>query len=121
MRRAGALDVWLACYALVYGVWLLLPMSSFGTTPAFAGLRQIASEEIWGAVIALSGLLKLAAIWRGGTRPRELALGWLMLLWAFLAWSAVLSNLGSTAVPTYALAALGSGFCYVRLSRAHEQ
>lgn len=118
MRRYGALDIWLALYATVYGAWILLPMvDTFGTTAAFAGLRSLAPEWAWGAVICASGLFKLYSLWRGLPFLRRVALFWLFLLWSFLGWSVTLANVGSTAVPTYALVCLGYLYCYWRIGK----
>lgn len=116
-RRVSALDVWLALYALVYGLWLLLPIDTFGSAPVFAGLKQIAPEPVWGLIIAGSGAAKMAALRWGNTLARRAILFWLFILWMFLAASVALANAGSTAVPTYVLMAGGAGYCYVRMGR----
>lgn len=119
--RGKSLDVWLALYTLVYGVWLMLPLDTCASTLALSGLCRYAPEWIWGGIVAALGVLKLVVLARNGTAiQRKRVLQVMGIVWLFLGANAFLANPASTAGPTYVLAFCGLAYCYLRVSQSEQ-
>jgi hypothetical protein len=106
----------IALSALSWGVWLLLPFDTFGSSATFRVLPMIAPEWAWGAVFVTVSLLLLFGILRCSRAIRRHALLFLSLLW-LATWSAlVISNWRSTAATNYIWWAILSAYSYMRVA-----
>lgn len=81
--RAG--ERWLALTAVAWGVWLLLPLNTFGAGLANTLLAQLATEELWGLLGVTWGALAYGASCGRWPRLRVLMHVVLTILWIFLA------------------------------------
>lgn len=111
------LEAMTAVEAILWGGWLVLPFSTFSSSPAFAYLDRWAPEAAWGCAALALGALQLVAIWlslrNGEPLPRlRWPMAWLMVvLWSLTDGAFWVSSLPSTATVTYlvfSLAALWS-------------
>lgn len=99
---------------LVIGSQLLLPLETFSTSVAFRDL-SILPEWLWGSLLAIIGILHLAAL-RDGYRPwRRVASAVGCVLWFALGTTFLHATPGSLGAWVFILAALGQAWCYVRL------
>ncbi len=65
---------------VIMGIWLLLPLESFGSSPSFSTLA-VFPEWAWGAFLLVVGLLHLSAL-HDGRRPwRSWASGVGFVVW----------------------------------------
>jgi hypothetical protein len=115
------LDWWLAAFAIVWGLNLLLPGSSMNS-PAYSHLLRWAPENIWGIMTFLAGTAHVVALIVNGGR------GWTPYMRAFINYLAVViystiavgfyaENAITTAVPAYFMIAIGHTFCAVAAVR----
>lgn len=102
--------LWLALGSTLWGVFVA---SNFGTTTA---LPYDFPDNILGLVMGVLGLLMLLAIGFDLHRTYSFASFGLMLMWAFVAWSAAtLSSGHSSAWIVYAWTTLAIAWVWVRL------
>lgn len=102
------------------GILLLFPTFSLSTSPAFAGLLQITSNEhVWAAMFFAWGVGTFAAWACAGLSCRR----WMMLVstvvWGFLFWSTIFVASAPTLI-TALMAATGAGsvLAFKRMQRA---
>jgi len=115
-----SVELFSAIEAVVLGVLLLLPPSTFRSSPSYDGMARLMPETGWGVLLLVIGLVQLAGLPRrqDGTEAvrwrRSLAMT-SGAVYAFMAAGFVLANPLSTAVVTYTLLALSQFWAYVRL------
>lgn len=114
-HQTWALEYFLAYQSLVWGLWLLLPFSSFGVVPNAFTVLGLIPEPAWGLIFAGHGCAYLAALWRG--RIDLCQRGALVTVWL---WSTVLVSLLltiplATSTPVYGSYMLAGAFVYLRL------
>lgn len=103
-------------YALLYGLWYLGP-ASLATSPAYAIVERVLTDQQFGLLAIVLGLLPLAGVLLPNASLRR----WGPLLGAFFwAFIVILGGLGSDwhagGLPHFALAALTNGWLYLRRS-----
>lgn len=107
---------WAALLMLAWGGWLERPIDSFGAAPSFAFMRQMASEEDWGAFLIALAAVRLAALLLNGTfratrrwspMVRSAAAGLSAAVWAFIATLTWGADAGSPITPLVAMIAAG--------------
>lgn len=88
-RRRGAVwAVHILSAALLlgpWGVWLMLPINTFGTGLAYHTMAAIASESVWGAGFSLIGMLLYAGSVLGHRHVQVFAAGAATLAFALIA------------------------------------
>lgn len=105
----------LGVLSLLWGVVLLWPTNTYGTTPSFNLLAHTIPEDALGAAFALVGLCKIASSLWGSLRVRGFfaALGFGM--WLFVALSIFASVAFSTGWVVYSFVAWLSGYNFWQL------
>lgn len=58
-------SILLGALTAMWGIWLLMPWSVFGTAPLFSKLERFAPEDAWGAWATACGTLVIFAVWKG--------------------------------------------------------
>lgn len=71
----------LGLMSLTMGLWLILPASTFASSPTYDVLASTAPEWVWGALMLIPGSLKVY-----GTFARKWAVAKTGCWWGFLAW-----------------------------------
>lgn len=121
LKRYG-LEIVLAGLALGFGVWLLLPFDTFGTSATFGTLAELATEAVWGLAMATLGALWYFGILVKWKMLRQLTAGLCMVAWAFISMAFWDSNLSSTASITYPIFSLACMIAYAIIGlNGHER
>lgn len=114
-RQTWALEYFLAYQSLVWGLWLLLPFSSFGQIPDAFTVLGLIPEWAWGALFAGHGIAYLVVLPRGRPdlcRRAALILGW---LWLTVLVSLLLTIPLATSTPVYGLYVVACAWVFARL------
>lgn len=112
-RRSFLLEVYLAVQAVVFGLWLLMPWSTFSTVShAYRVLDAMLPEWVWGSLFAVQGFTHLWALDRGRFRWRRGMVLVMLFLWLTVAMAFLMTVPLSTATPMYLLPILGSLWAY---------
>jgi len=99
---------------IVLGSQLILPLETFGNSPAFRDL-SFWPEWLWGALLVLFGFGHMVAL-RNGHRPwRRWASGVGFLIWFSLGVTFLHATPNSLGAWVFLLAALGQAWAFVRL------
>lgn len=98
--------------AAFWGLTLLLPGSSFGTTKTFAIMAEIAPEEVWGLFPFI--LIIFYFSFRQKLFVRKITLISLTMFWLLVAGSTFIANPLSTATASYVGFALLTAISYLR-------
>jgi hypothetical protein len=112
------LEIALGCLTLGWGLWLLCPWQppSFAVGAAFRDLRATGvPEEVWGAVAATLGVLRLRAVaydWRLARSLFSLAATG---FWGTVTASIVHNTFTGTGTPFYGVVTLACFVVFVRL------
>lgn len=110
----------LGAFALVHGLWLMLPADTFGTAAGYAAMARVGPEWVWGAVLAALGMVQMIARgrWRAGARmwPALLA----AVLWGTITLEVARGNPASMGIPTYAMATAGALWLALRLGARED-
>jgi hypothetical protein len=87
----------------LWGLFLLLPFSTFATAASFSVMQRYAPEWLWGALIFGIGYnLKFAALSKKTKRIRDALFG-TSVIWIFITFMLVLGNPFGTGVIVYPL------------------
>lgn len=114
------LEVYLASQALLLGLWLLAPWSTFSALPgAYGRLGAMLPEPAWGAIlfghgVAHFGVLLNALVNRQVDPCRWAALG-LILIWGVVLGGFVASNPFTAATPIFGLSIVAAAWVYYHL------
>lgn len=57
--KTARIEFILGFFAVSFGFWLLLPPTTFAASHIYTAMAQVASEEVWGIVFFLIGLLQM--------------------------------------------------------------
>ena len=117
MQHRRVTETILASSALSWGIWLLLPFNTYGSSVTFSVLADIAPEWVVGSAMFLAGLL----LFVGGVRQSYCLRRWslvaIALMWAILWMAFLLGNWRSTATVTYIWWFVLSVYSYLRVGR----
>lgn len=106
--RAGIIGRVTAGFCTTYGCWLLLPWTTYGSSPTFTILARVFPEPMMGALFLLAGLGGGLALMRGSLRIWRhylLTQGGLLVFYALvLGWG----NLASGAFNIYGWLGVGA-------------
>ena len=109
------LEVYLAGTTAVFGVWLMMPFESMGST-AFELIRHAAPEWLWGLVFMFNGLSHMMALAINGRRWWSPFMRWFAALTSALVYAGfcagfVFQQWSTTAVPIYSSLSVGCFIC----------
>lgn len=111
------LELFLAGYTLIFGLWLSLPFGSMDT-PSFRLIVERVSESQWGALFFFNGLSHALALLVNGHRWWSPLIRWFaamvsMMVYGTMAYLFWLVDPHTTAVANYGLLSLGAGLCLI--------
>jgi hypothetical protein len=117
-RPSHTLVALLAILSLALGAWMLAPgdTAGFAAGPAYAAMRYVGPEELWGALFALAGLAGALSLRSRRTHWRALGALAMLPLWAFVAISFGMYSL-TTMIPIYAVLALACAYASIQIGR----
>jgi len=88
---------------------------TFGSSPSYALMAMRAPAWVWGAVLTVAAILKLAVLFYSKRYSVKIAANAVMfLIWSFVWVSFLLANPASTATVNYFFFALASLWCVFR-------
>lgn len=102
--------------ALGWGIVLLMPWSTFSTSPSFNAMAY-APEWLWGFLLLWIGLTQLGALLLDHRRPRRWSALGATFIWVFLSVGFFVSNPYGTGVVVYPALAASAGWAYLRIGR----
>lgn len=108
----------LGFFAFAWGLWLLMPWASFGSSITFSIMESLASEEVWGLVTFTLGVAQIiGSQMKNSVRWR--AFLWLgaFFNWFFIFWVFAVANFHSTATPVYFTMSMFSLLVYTSLHK----
>lgn len=101
--------------ALLWGVWLLIPIWDTFRLFSYTNFILIAPENTWGLVCASVGLLTVIASTTTWINLRKIMALIQIALWVFVAITFASVVPGNTEVPVYIMLSVASFWVYVRL------
>jgi hypothetical protein len=112
----GALtEFFLGIISLVWGLWVLSPWwNAFDGQVAFAVMQQIAPEWVWGCVMTIVGVLKVATILSEQPKAKQYVFLVSLFVWSCVAISFVASSPFAVGSPIYILFVFANAFCIWR-------
>ena len=110
------LETVVAVQSLLWGGWLLIPQSTFATSPAYAILAKVASEGVWGACVMVVGMAQFVAVHVNIHKWRKYVSYVSLSLWLFVDVAFWLSQSWSTASATYLVFVLMGMWSLISLS-----
>lgn len=114
-------ELLLGVLALNWGLLILAPFDTFGSTPSFRVMASAAPEPVWGSALFIAGVLHICGLARNHRHTRQAAAFFTFLCWMVIAISFGLANPQGTAMAVYPTLALLSAWAYVRLAREGVQ
>jgi hypothetical protein len=91
----------------VWGLWLISPLwATFDSTPTYRIMSAFAGEEVWGVVLAATGIVGLASTIGGMMRVSQNLMLMSAVLWFTISGTFMASNFFSTASVVYPTLAL---------------
>lgn len=117
-----SMELFSAVELMVLGMFLLLPINTFGTSSVYDFIFRIAPEETWGIVMLAVGFMQIYGLNtppKGIRRTTSIIAACIYGLWAG---GLIISNWASTATVTYSLLTLSMIWANVnRTARAHAK
>jgi hypothetical protein len=110
--ETAALELWAAVDSLLLGLFLMLPVRTFESSPTFTFMGEVAPEETWGVVMVAAGCLQIAGLNGVNHRLREIMALALAIIWAIWAIGLISSNAASTGTITYPMLTLAMMWSY---------
>lgn len=104
-----------ALAALGWGIILLAPADTFGSSVSFHALSLLISEPMTGAIMLIVGLTGLTALFANWHYVRRHMTFIMFVVWFFLTWLFWISNFWTTGTAIYPLLAAAAGWAYLRL------
>lgn len=102
--------------AILWGVWLILPIGVFSTGPAFGALAKLAPEYVYGIVLTFIGLVSLLNFrHRFASDYHARPSFYLFVFWLFVATLLAISNWKTTGTIVYSLIAISNGLVYLKI------
>lgn len=107
--------------AVCWGLWLLLPMDTFGSlAPAYRTLAQLAPETVWGAWMFGLGVAVCWGITFGSLRLRRRLQFVHFLSWALISGAFLVAN-PAAAATQHLVTAVVCGWVYLRIGRYRKR
>lgn len=101
-----------------WGFQLLLPWSTFSTSPGYMAMSLIAPEPVWGGVLIWVGFTQIGSYLLQHWRVRLASTLGAAMIWAFLAVLFVISNPYGTSIVMYPGVAIFTGWTFLRVFMA---
>lgn len=101
----------------VWGVWLLLPFNTFGSSPTYRPMAAVGPEHVWALVMLLVALIQSWAVVVEDRRLRFVGALLSAAAHAFIAAMFGLGNPPGIGMPTYVILALANLWVIRGLSR----
>ena len=98
-----------------WGLWLLMPWTTFGSSPSFRAMASTAPEWLWGIVILIAGGLQLAGLGRDHFKMRRAGALAMAAVWVFVSTMIGIASPTSTGVIVYPWLAMASFWSYWRI------
>ena len=107
---------WLGATCFLWGVFLILPLDTFGTTHAWDAVREVGLEE-WqmGALVALVGLWKMISVVSGRYSWRRVAAMSSALTWGCIGTILIRANAAGTGTVIYPMLVVATGLDFIWL------
>lgn len=119
--ETAALELYAAVDALLLGMFLIAPFETFGSSPTFAFVNRVASEQTWGGILLAVGVAQIAGLNGVNHRLREVMAVASAIIWAIWGVGLMRSNAASTATITYPMLTLAMMWAYIcSIARRHE-
>lgn len=99
---------------VVIGAWLLLPMQTFSSAPAF-GTISVIPENLWGLFLVVIGIGHLAALRNGHPAWRRYAAFVGCFIWSAIGLTFLAANPVGIGSLLFLGAGIAQGWCYSRL------
>lgn len=99
-----------------WGLIVLLPVATFGTSHTYDAMASLAPEWAWGLAVLLVGILQLLTLlldWHSWRRHTAFLA---FCAWLFMSVMFIRANAASTATAIYPTMALAAAWAYWRLS-----
>lgn len=106
-----------ALAAVLFGMWLLIPNDTFGTSPTYMVMAMIASDEVWGLAFLLSGIAAIFSIVYSSVYVQRWFAILILALWTFISASFFVSNPYATGGITYFIRAVSTFWVVFRIWR----
>ncbi len=91
---------------IIWGAIFLMPQSTFSLAISYKYMSQIASENTWGIVLLITGILHTLALFMHKLHFRLIMQSLSVGIWLFIAMTLALSNPLGTGMYTYGLSAI---------------
>lgn len=104
-----------ATFKIVWGIWLMLPFSTFKDLAVYDALAKVAPESAWGFIVMTLGILHLMAISSGSIFWRRALILIACMFWIFIAMAFSISRIGSALIPLTIVIAFFMAVNYLRL------
>lgn len=114
-KQAQVSEMLVSGVMFFWGMWLLNPYWETFALSVFAGFPQFGSEEIWGAVYGVVGLLGILASMTKVYKLRKTVVFIQIMMWAFVATAFLMSTPETTAVPVYFMLSIICFWLYIKL------
>lgn len=112
------LQMLLSLFAVVWGLWLLLPFAAFASASIFGRLHALADEDWWGSGVLVLGALSLWATWYGHHHARRWTLLALALWWGLVSMLFIQGEPRNTSTVVYPALALLHIYAYLLVDNA---
>lgn len=99
MSERRKLVVLLQLIIFAWGLWLCIPLNTFGSTEVYALMARLAPEVIWGGSAMAISIFSVIALWIGEFSIARVALGTGALFWLLVSVSTGFGLLASIVVP----------------------
>lgn len=117
------LEIVVSVQSILWGIWMMLPISTFDSSKVFDVMRFWASENVWGAVICILGLVMLYTTHTGNRIRRKRIAVLSFFMWLMIDTAIWLSASYSTAAITNLIFVVSAGWSVISLTadkRGHE-
>lgn len=105
--------------AIIWGLWLLLPFNSFGSSPSWSAMLAFASEDTWAIWILIIGLIQFLGVACNYESSRKRSPFVLFLTWLCVAAGLIFTSPITTGIPLYGSIAIIQGLLYLRRNGGH--
>lgn len=106
-----------AILLLPWGIWLMLPLDTFGTGLAYRTMGALAPEAVWGVIFASVGVLLYVGTVLGHARVQAVAAGLAALAFALIASTLLFGNPAGAGWLTFSIPAVANFWAFKKLFR----
>jgi hypothetical protein len=111
---ANPMATWLSATTLLWGLFVALPLDTFGASPSWNAVRELGlSEVVVGSIVAGVGIFKFAALLLDHVALRRLAAMVCAVTWGFFSVMFIRSNVGGTGTVIYPMLVVAVGVDYL--------